>query len=66
MSIAKTPILKVGGYIKDLFKSSIVGKISGGKMLNTDYWFESEIKKSKYTNRISRVSSIDEYLCRDC
>ena len=65
MSIAKTPISKVGGYIKDLFKSSIVGKISGGRMLNTDYWFESEIKKSKYTNRISRVSSIDEYLCRE-
>ena len=65
MSIAKTPISKVGGYIKDLFKSSIVGKISGGKMLNTDYWFEAEIKKSKYTNRISRVSSIDEYLCRE-
>ncbi len=65
MSIAKTPISKVGGYIKDLFKSSIVGKISGGRMLNTDYWFESEIKKSKYTNRISRVSTIDEYLCRE-
>lgn len=65
MSTAKIPISKVRGYIKDLFKSSIVGKISGGRMLNTDYWFESEIKKSKYTNRISRVSTIDEYLCRE-
>ncbi len=29
------------------------------------YWFESEIKKKRYTDRISRINLIDEYLRRE-
>ena len=36
----------------------------GGKMYN-DYWFESEIKKIRYTDRINRVEDIDSYLRRE-
>lgn len=36
----------------------------GGKMFN-DYWFESEIKKIRYTDRINRVEDIDSYLRRE-
>ena len=30
-----------------------------------DYWFESEIKKIRYTDRITRVEDIDSYLRRE-
>ena len=30
-----------------------------------DYWFESEIKKIRYTDRINRVEDIDSYLRRE-
>lgn len=33
--------------------------------MNSGYWFETEIKKNRYTDRISRVNSIDEYLRRE-
>ena len=36
----------------------------GGRMFN-DYWFESEIKKIRYTDRINRVEDIDSYLRRE-
>ena len=36
----------------------------GGKMFN-DYWFENEIKKIRYTDRIDRVEHIDSYLRRE-
>jgi len=61
----RNPITRVGDYIKGLFKNSAVGRAAeGGRMLN-GYWFESEIKKNKYTDRISRVNTIDEYLRRE-
>lgn len=33
--------------------------------MDNGYWFESEIKKNKYTDRIGRVEDIDEYLRRE-
>ena len=61
----RNPITRVGEYIKGLFKNSAVGRATeGGRMLN-GYWFESEIKKNKYTDRISRINMIDEYLRRE-
>lgn len=64
--VKRNPISKVGDYIKCLFKNSAIGKIAeGGRMFTSDYWFESEIKKNKYTDRISRINSIDEYLRRE-
>lgn len=62
----RNPISRVGDYIKGLFKNSAIWKIAeGGKMFTNDYWFESEIKKNKYTDRISRINNIDEYLRRE-
>ena len=59
------PIIRVGDYIKGLFKNSAIHRTAkGGRMLN-GYWFESEIKKNKYTDRISRINTIDEYLRRE-
>jgi len=61
----RNPITRVGNYIKGLFKNSVAQKTAeGGRMLN-GYWFESEIKKNKYTDRISRINTIDEYLRRE-
>lgn len=61
----RNPITRVGDYIKGLFKNSVVGRTAeGGRMLN-GYWFESEIKKNKYIDRISRINTIDEYLRRE-
>jgi len=59
------PITRVGDYIKGLFKNSAVGKTAEGGRMLSGYWFESEIKKNKYTDRISRINMIDEYLA-DC
>ena len=66
MSEAKrNPIVRVGDYIKNIFENLAIMSIAeGGRMLN-GYWFESEIKKNKYTDRISRVNMIDEYLRRE-
>ena len=59
----RNPISRVGEYIKGLFKNSAIGKIAeGGRMFTNNYWFESEIKKNRYVDRISRINSIDEYL----
>ena len=61
----RNPITRVGGYIKGLFKSPAIHRTAeGGRMLD-GYWFESEIKKNKYTDRISRINTIDEYLRRE-
>lgn len=61
----RNPILKIGNYIRDLFKNSAIGRVAeGGKMFN-NYWFEEEINKIRYTDRISRVNEIDEYLRRE-
>ena len=60
------PIIRVGNYIKDLFRNSAIGRMAeGGRMLHSGYWFESELKKNKYTDRISRVNDIDEYMRRE-
>lgn len=59
------PIIRVGNYIKDLFRNSAIGRIAEGGRMPGGYWFESEIKKNKYTDRISRVNDIDEYMRRE-
>lgn len=59
------PITKVRNYIKDLFRNSAIGRIAEGGRMPGGYWFESEIKKNKYTDRISRVNDIDEYMRRE-
>ena len=57
----RNPILKLGDHIKDMFKNPDRGKkVKDRKMENNGYWFESEIKKNKHVDRISRISSIDE------
>ena len=64
-NIKRNPISRVGEYIRDLFRKSPIGRFGeGGKMYN-DYWFESEIKKIRYTDRINRVEDIDSYLRRE-
>ncbi|MDE6055258.1 MAG: phage portal protein [Lachnospiraceae bacterium] len=61
----RNPITRVGDYIKGFFKNSAVRRAAeGGRMLN-GYWFESEIKKNKYIDRIARINTIDEYLRRE-
>ena len=58
-------IIRVGDYLKRLFRNSAAKRIAeGGRMIN-GYWFESEIKKKRYTDRISRINLIDEYLRRE-
>lgn len=66
MSEAKrNPLVRVGDYIKNIFENlAIMSVAEGGRMIN-GYWFESEIKKNKYTDRISRINMIDEYLRRE-
>lgn len=59
------PITRVGNYIKDLFGNSAIGRIAEGGRMPGGYWFESEIKKNKYTDRISRIHNIDEYMRRE-
>lgn len=59
------PIMWAGNYIKGLFKKSAVGGTAEGGRMLSGYWFESEIKKNKYTDRISRINTIDEYLRRE-
>lgn len=60
------PISRVREYIKGLLKNSAIGKMAeGGRMFSNEYWFETEIKKNKYIDRISRINSIDEYLRRE-
>lgn len=61
----RNPIVRVGDYIKSLFKDSAAGRTAEGGRMSTGYWFESEIKKNKYTDRIGRVEHIDEYLRRE-
>lgn len=62
----RNPISRVGEYIKGLFKNSVIEKMAeGGRMFSNEYWFETEIKKNKYIDRISRINSIDEYLRRE-
>lgn len=61
----RNPIVRVGDYIKTIFENlAIMSVVEGGRMLS-GYWFESEIKKNKYTDRISRINMIDEYLRRE-
>lgn len=64
-NIKRNPIAKVGEYIKDLFKKSPIGRLGEGGRMYNDYWFEKEIKKIRYTDRISRVEDIDSYLRRE-
>lgn len=61
----RNPIARVGDYIKDLLKKSPVSRLAEGGFMDNGYWFESEIKKNKYTDRIGRVEDIDEYLRRE-
>jgi len=62
----RNPILKLGDYIKGLFKNSDSGKkVNDRKMGSNGYWFEDEIAKSRYTDRVSRIEHIDEYLRRE-
>ncbi len=61
----RNPIARVGDYIKDLFRKSPVSRLVEGGFMNSGYWFESEIKKNKYTDRIGRVEDIDNYLRRE-
>lgn len=61
----RNPIIRVGDYIKNLFRNSAVGRAAEGGRMLSGYWFESEIKKNKYTDRISRINTIDEYLRRE-
>ena len=38
--VKRNPILRVGDYIKDLFKNFTIGKIAeGGRMFTSDYLF---------------------------
>ena len=61
----RNPITRVGDHIKGLFKNPAARRSAeGGRMLN-GYWFETEIKKNKYTDRVGRVEDIDEYLRRE-
>lgn len=63
--VKRNPIVRVGNYIKNIFENmAILSVAEGGRMLS-GYWFESEIKKNKYTDRISRINTIDEYLRRE-
>lgn len=59
------PITRFGNYITDLFRKSPVSRLAKGGFMDNGYWFESEIKKNKYTDRIGRVEDIDEYLRRE-
>lgn len=61
----RNPILKLGDHIKGLFKNPDRRKVKDRIMGDNGYWFESEIKKNKHVDRISRISSIDEYLRRE-
>lgn len=61
----RNPILKFGDHIKGLFKNPDRRKVKDRIMGENGYWFESEIKKNKHVDRISRISSIDEYLRRE-
>ena len=61
----RNPILKFGDHIKGLFKNPDRKKVKDRIMGDNGYWFESEIKKNKHVDRISRISSIDEYLRRE-
>ncbi len=64
--IRRNPITRAGDYIKDLFRKSPASRLAEGGFMSTNgYWFESEIKKNKYTDRISRINMIDEYLRRE-
>lgn len=64
-STKHNPITRVGNYIKDWFRKSPVRRLAEGGFMDSGYWFETEIKKNRYTDRISRVNSIDEYLRRE-
>lgn len=64
-NIRRNPIARVGEYIKDLFRKSPIGRMGEGGRMYNDYWFESEIKKIRYTDRINRVDDIDSYLRRE-
>lgn len=61
----RNPILKFGDHIKGLFKNPDRRKVKDRIMGENGYWFESEIKKNKHVDRISRICSIDEYLRRE-
>lgn len=63
--IKHNPITRVSDYIKGLFMNTDGRKGDGRRMPNSGYWFETEVKKNKYVDRISRVNTIDEYLRRE-
>ena len=63
--IKHNPITRVSDYIKGLFMNPDGRKGDGRGMPNSGYWFETEIKKNKYVDRISRIHAIDEYLRRE-
>ena len=59
------PITRLGGYIRDLFNNSAIGKMAEGGRMYSNAWYESEIKKIRYTDRVSRVVKIDDYMRRE-
>ena len=61
----RSPILRLGDHIKGLFINPDRKNVKERIMGNNGYWFESEIKKNKHVDRISRISRIDEYLRRE-
>lgn len=61
----RSPILRLGDHIKGLFINPDRKNVKDRIMGNNGYWFESEIKKNKHVDRISRISRIDEYLRRE-
>lgn len=62
----RNPVSSAGTYIKGFIKKLAIGRAAeGGTMFNNDYWFEKEIKKIRYTDRIGRVNNIDQYLRRE-
>lgn len=65
MNNPKNPFVRMGNYIKDIFKNSAVGRTVGGGIMNNDYWFIKEIGKIKYKDRIHRIMDIEDYLHRE-
>lgn len=65
MSNPKKPFVRMGNYIKDIFRNSAVGRTVEGEIMNNDYWFIKEIGKIKYKDRIHRIMDIEDYLHRE-
>lgn len=59
MKIKENPITKTKQYIKKILKK-------GESMIpKRNMWFDTEVNKIRYKDRINRINDIDEYLRRD-